>query len=112
MKKITFLLICLVSNFIFSHTINYEKIVLRHWSIEKKHKFIDGSFMMFKNGNVFIEDANNTISKFTLTDLSNEDQAFVIKKEEWVKNLNTIKSANQPGASSSKRSWNSKYFRL
>ena len=100
MKKITLLLICFASNFVFSHTINYDKIVLRHWSIQKEHKFIEGSFMMFKNGTVFIEDANNTISKFPLKDLSNEDQAFVIKKEEWVKNLNTIVPQNEAGIQS------------
>ena len=97
MKKITLLLVCLFSNYIFSHTINYENIILRHWSIQKDHKCIDGSFMMFKNGIVFIEDANNTISKFPLTALSKEDQAFVIKKEEWVKNLNTIVPQKEAG---------------
>ena len=97
MKKITLLLICLASNFIFSHTINYDKIVLRHWSIEKEHKLIEGSFMMFKNGNVFIEGTNNTISKIPLNDLSNKDQAFVIKKEESVKNLNTFSPQKEVG---------------
>ena len=100
MKKITLILICLVSNFIFSHTINYDKIVLRHWSIKKEHKFIDGTFMMIKNGTVFIEDANNTISKFSLTDLSKEDQAFVMKKVESVKNLNTIAPQDETGIQS------------
>ena len=90
MKKITLLLICLIGNFVFSHTINYENVVLRHWSIEKEHKFIDGSFMMYKNGVVFIEDANNAISKVAFSDLSNEDQKFVTSKNSWVKNLNTI----------------------
>ena len=90
MKKIILLLICLIGNFVFSHTINYENVVLRHWSIEKEHKFIDGSFMMYKNGVVFIEDANNAISKVAFSDLSNEDQKFVTSKNSWVKNLNTI----------------------
>ena len=100
MKKITLLLICFASNFVFSHTINYDKIVLRHWSIQKEHKFIEGSFMMYKNGDVFIEDVNNTISKIPLTALSKEDQAFVIKKEEWVKNLNTIVPQKEAGIQS------------
>ena len=95
MKQITLLLICLLSNFVFSHTINNDNFVLRHWSIQKEHKYIDGTFMMFKNGIVFIEDVNNTISKFPLTDLSKEDQAFVMKKFESVKNLNTISTQKQ-----------------
>jgi hypothetical protein len=100
MKKITLLFICFLSNFVFSHSINHDAIVLRHWSIQKEHKFIDGTFMMFKNGNVFIEDANNTISKFPLTDLSKEDQAFVMKKVESVKNLNTISPQKKAGIQS------------
>ena len=90
MKKIFLLLICLLSSFVFSHTINYDTIVLRHWSIQKEHKFIDGTFMMFKNDTVFIEEANNKISKVVFTDLSKEDQEFVSKKNNWVKKLNTI----------------------
>lgn len=100
MKKIIFLLICLIGNFVFSHTINYDNVVLRHWSIEKEHKFIDGSFMMYKNGTVFIEDANNTISKVAFSDLSNEDQKFVTSKNNWVKNLNTIAPEKKQSAQS------------
>lgn len=100
MKKITLLLICFFAHFAFSHTINYNKIGLRHWSIQKEHKCIDGTFMMFKNGTVFIEEANNTILKFPLADLSKEDQAFVMKKEDWVKNLNAISPQKQVGIQS------------
>jgi hypothetical protein len=90
MKKIILILICLLSNFVFSHTINYDNIVLRHWSIQKEHKFIDGTFMMFKNDTVFIEKLNNIVSKVAFSDLSKKDQEFVNKKNNWVKNLNTI----------------------
>ena len=90
MKKTFLILFFLFTHFGFSHTINYDKIGLRHWSIPKKHQFIDGNFMLFKNGTVFIEDAHNRIVKFPLTALSKEDQAFVLKKEEWVKDINTI----------------------
>ena len=97
MKKITLLLICFASNFMFSHSINHENIVLRHWSVQKHHKHIDGTFMMLKKSTVFIEDANNKISKFPLADLSKEDQAFVMKKVESVKKLNTISPQKQVG---------------
>jgi hypothetical protein len=100
MRKIALLFICLISNFVFSHTINYENVVLRHWSIEKEHQFIDGSFMMYKNGTVFIEDANNAISKVAFADLSNEDQKFVTSKNSWVKNLNTIAPEKNQGIQS------------
>ena len=100
MKKITLLFICLIGNFVFSHTINYENVVSRHWSIEKKHQFIEGSFMIYKNGTVFIEDANNKISKVAFSDLSEEDQKFVTSKNSWVKNLNTISPQKEAGIQS------------
>lgn len=67
-------------NFAFSHSIDNNEIGLRHWFIQKENKFIDGTFMMFKNGVVYIEDANKVITKFPFTYLSNQDQTFVNKK--------------------------------
>ncbi len=113
MKKITLLFICLLSNFVFSHTINYDNIVLRHWSIQKEHKCIDGTFMMFKNGTVFIEDANNTISKFPLSYLSKEDQAFVMKKEEWVRQINNdLIAKNTISEETIQSAWNTKLWAI
>ena len=88
MKNVILFFLCLISSSIFAHTINYDKIVLRHWSIENKHQFVDGSFYMLKNGNIYIEDANEKIIHFPLSDFSKEDQAFALKKEAWVANLN------------------------
>ena len=88
MKKFTLLLFILLYNFAFSHSIDNNEIGLRHWFIQKENKFIDGSFMMFKNGVVYIEDANKVITKFPFTNLSNQDQAFVNKKNDWIKRIN------------------------
>ena len=64
MKNTLLILILLLSNILFAHTINYDKVILRHWNIEKENKAMDGSFYMYKNGNVFIEDANDKIVQF------------------------------------------------
>ena len=88
MNKIFLLLICLLSNFVFSHTINYDNIVLRHWSIQKEHQFIDGSFSMMKNGIVYIDDAQNKIIKLPFSSLSSADQNYVNEREERVDALN------------------------
>lgn len=88
MNKIKLILICLFFNFAFSHNSHYDKVVLRHWSIEKKQQTVDGSFQMLKNGVVYIEDANEKIIHLPLSSLSNEDQAFVLKKSEWVMEIN------------------------
>ena len=92
MKKITIIAICLFSNMLFAHTINYDKVILRHWKIEKENKTIDGSFFMYKNGNVFIEDANNVVVHFPIASFSKEDQTFALTKNKWVEELN--KSSN------------------
>ena len=76
-----------MSNFLLAHNINYDKIILRHWTVEKQNKTVDGSFYMYKNGNVFIEDANDKIVDYPLSFFSKEDQAFAIKKAMWVKEL-------------------------
>ncbi len=88
MKNILLISILLLSNILFAHTINYDKVILRHWNIEKEKKSIDGSFYMYKNGNVFIEDANNVVVHFALASFSKEDQAFALSKNKWVEQLN------------------------
>ncbi len=89
MKKIILILVCMLNSYMFSHTLNYEKIVLRHWSIQKDNTFIDGSFSKLKNGLVSIEDAQNRIINIPLESLSDADQAYVKKREEAIIYLNT-----------------------
>ncbi len=87
-KAILFVTICLWANLAFAHTINYSNVVLHHWSIAKENKTIDGSFYMYKNGNVYIEDASNKIFNYPLADFSKDDQAFAMKKQAWVIDMN------------------------
>ena len=92
MKKLLLVSLCFLSLNIFSHTINYENQVLRHWFIQKDNKYIDGSFYMFKNGKVYIEDAQNSVSSYPLATLSKPDQAFALQKEQKVEVLNNDSS--------------------
>ncbi len=87
-KNILVILLFLLSNFLSAHTINYDKVILRHWIVERENKSVDGSFYMYKNENIFIEDANNKIVNYPMAYFSKEDQAFALKKAEWVKELN------------------------
>ena len=97
MKNTFLILISLLSTSIFSHTINYDNVVLRHWSITKEHKFVDGTFYMLKYGNVYVEDANENIVHFPIHYLSKEDQTFALKKADFVKKLNTISRSKSEG---------------
>ena len=87
--KIKILVFLLLANFISAHTINYKNQVLRHWNIQKENHFFDGSFTMFKDGKVYIEDANNTIINFPLASLSKEDQQYTMQREAKVEAINT-----------------------
>lgn len=94
MKKIiTALVFSLFSSLISAHDINYEKVILKHWIIEKENKTVYGTFYMLKNDTVFVEVANGNIVKFPFRSLSNEDQAFVIQKNERVKKINSQRLA-------------------
>ena len=84
--------LCFLSLNMFSHTINYENQVLRHWFIQKDNKYIDGSFYMFKNGKVYIEDAQNSVLSYPMAALSKPDQAFALQKEQKVEVLNNDSS--------------------
>jgi hypothetical protein len=89
MKNLQLVLLFLCCNSIFAHTINYENQVLKHWNIQKENKFVDGSFSMLKNGKVYIEEGNNTIVNFPITDLSIEDQTYAQQREAKVEAINT-----------------------
>ncbi len=89
MKRIISLaIICIICNVMTAHTIGNDPVNIRHWSIEKEHKYVDGSFYMFKDGKVFIEDINYKVEGYPLLSLSDEDQVFALNKNEWVKEIN------------------------
>ncbi|MCF8293102.1 MAG: YHYH protein [Chitinophagaceae bacterium] len=83
-----FVTCCLLGLFLHAHTIEHEGTALRHWSVEKEHRFIEGSFFMYKNGDVLIEDAHHKILHIPLASLSQKDQAYVLNKQEWVAEIN------------------------
>jgi hypothetical protein len=95
MKKLVILLLVFFSVSIYSHTINYENQVLHHWSIVKKGLFVDGSFSMMKNGEVYIEDAQNNMISFPVSQLSQKDQRYVAFKQAQVKEINALNNRNE-----------------
>jgi hypothetical protein len=111
MNKIKFLLICFFFNFAFSHNTHYDKILLHHWSIEKENQTVAGSFYMLKNGDVYIEDANENIIHFPLSSFSKEDQAFVLKKNECVREINNdVLAKNSISEQENQSAWNIKLW--
>jgi hypothetical protein len=113
MKKTLIILIFFFTHFAFSHNINYNKVILRHWVLEKEHLFVDGSFYMLKNENVYIELANDKIVHFPISSFSKEDQAFVLKKNEWINVINNdVIAKNTTLEDKIQPSWNKKLWSI
>ena len=88
MKKLQLILLFLCCNVIFAHTINPDNLNLRLWKIEKQNSIIEGSFSMMKNGKVYIEDTNNNISSFPISDFSKADQDYANHREQSIVAIN------------------------
>jgi hypothetical protein len=78
----------------------------RQWKL-KNNSTVDGSFLLFKNGEVFVEDAYEKISKISFDALSTADQQYVTAKYERIKKLNdfTFASTQKDVDASSNSSW-------
>ena len=94
-KYVIFVTACLLCNFVFGHTIDYTIIIPHHWSITADNAVIDGSFLMIKDGNVYIEKASNETAIYPLSSLSDEDKSFALGKAEKVRRLNSQLKINQ-----------------
>ena len=99
-----FAMFCFINNS-HAHDVNYANHHTKHWSFLKSSKVAKGSFYMYKNGNVYIEDNNHKVVNFPLTALSLDDQSYVFKKQKNIVELNKhsenniIKEKVAPGKS-------------
>ena len=98
MKNFALLLFLSVASALFAHDINYSKIILKQWNLETEKKTLSGSFTMFKNGEVYIEDANNKILHFPLSHFSKADQEFVLQKYNHIRDLNNNQISLKSGS--------------
>ena len=88
MKKTLCLLIFLAYSVAYAHNVNYGKIILRHWNIVTEAKAVDGSFYMYKNGQVYIEDAKGEILHYPISALSATDKDYVKSRYAHIVQLN------------------------
>ena len=86
MKKIFLIFCLLIALKSVSHTITNSNLVLRNWTIENKK--IAASFLMFKNGNVYLEDDHGNVTNYPLAELSGQDLSFVMNKARQIEDLN------------------------
>lgn len=105
MKKLLLLFCCLFSTYLFAHKVSNEKAVLRLWHLSEENKTIEGSFFMFKDGNVYIEDAKSNVVHFPLNHFSKQDQDFALQKNAWIAQLNNELHATKNQPATDNRFW-------
>lgn len=82
------LILFLVCHTTFAHDIHTNDGRIKTWIIAKENRTIKGTFFMFKNGDVYIEDAHHLIKHFPLTSFKTEDQHNLKKEIERINILN------------------------
>ena len=78
----------LVFSSVYAHDSHYNNIVLRNWSIKSENILVEGSFYLYKNGEVFIEDANHQIVHFPYSCFSEKDQEYIRQKNNFIAEIN------------------------
>jgi Secretion system C-terminal sorting domain/YHYH protein/SLA1 homology domain 1, SHD1 len=64
----------------FAHGHHDANGILKNWQISSEKQPIEASFLMFKNGAIFLEKRNGAVVHFPIAAFSAEDQAFVQQK--------------------------------
>jgi hypothetical protein len=91
---------CLFCQIGFAHGFSQDRVPLKHWNIAKENQTIEASFLMFKNGNVFLEDPAHKIAQYPIAAFSTQDQAIVrenVAKLEQLNNPNSIQQLVKQG---------------
>ena len=90
MKKIIIIFIILLwTNWLHAHDIKELSHPLKTWELKSEGKKLKGTFLLLKNGEVFIEDINHKVMKIPMNQLSADDWEYVLAKEKWINNINT-----------------------
>lgn len=110
MKNLSLIILIFFAVDLLAHDINYSKIILKQWNLDTEKKTISGSFTMFKNGEVYIEDVNSKILHFPLSHFSKADQDFVLQKYNQIRELNNNHVAAQSGTGINGRYLNFAFF--
>jgi hypothetical protein len=90
MKKIIIiLLVAFIENGAAAHGLYYENLPIKQWKLNNNSFIIEGSFCFYKNDLVYMEGADHKIEKYPLRDFSEEDQHFIVKKNNALSSLNS-----------------------
>lgn len=105
MKNLLITLLCLFSTLLFAHSGNEGHQNLKEWSISSENKPVKASLMMLKDQTVYLENDQHRVMKVLLSDLSANDQSFVIEKYQQIEKLNTPPSVASSRAMTKGKNW-------
>ena len=89
MKKLPFLMaFILYFSGVFAHQLNYSTIIQRNWTIAPNNKQISASFLLEKDGIVVLEKSDGDRLSISLSNLSLDDQQWVLKRRKEIQQLN------------------------
>ena len=113
MKKLCLLvLIGFVINVVHAHNIDYGKVILKKWEFTKDHSILEGSLYMYKDGDIYIEDARNNITHFPLNSFVKGDQDYVKMRYAKIAGINSIAQGPSRSDLSLKELFDSKFWSI
>lgn len=96
MKTIfTILIFCLLNLLAVAHDSHQQITFPRKWQVESANQTIEGTFCLYKNDRVYIEDMKGNIQSFPFNSLSSKDKDFVEEKQAAIHALHTKKKENK-----------------
>jgi len=88
MKSWFSLLVFVAATFVaMAHQGHYENIIFKKWHFKNDEKTIEGSYSFSKDGKVFVETPQQTLTSFPMERLTDEDQKFVQSKNQTIQQL-------------------------
>lgn len=88
MKTIIILMFFAMGSIAFAHNGHYNNIQLKHWSLSNGIASVDASFLMEKDGEVYLELANDNIVHYPFSLFTSEDQEYILHKIEHIQSIN------------------------
>lgn len=64
MKKLIILAVICIASQANGHNLSYEHLSLKTWNIVKEHRVVEGSFCVFKDNEVYVENLQKKWREF------------------------------------------------
>jgi len=87
-KLLPLIVLVLISIAAPAHDSHYENVNLRHWHLENNKTAVEGSFTLYKEGVVYLQDEHGGTISIPFGSLSRDDQQFVQDKIQQIGQLN------------------------